>query len=254
MVTITKELLEKEAVVHNDVEEYAELFDLDPDLVRALITQESRFIGEAVSPTRAFGFGQFTSIGAKQVQLIAAMTPKAADLANFQKSEASDPDRGIKGVCAFLWWLIYRKYGQITDKKLQLEMALTFYNAGGRPAAIVLKHGSHAAAVPELKALPKETRSQSDKYAAEVSVWYVAWHEYTKQKKAEKVAAEEVSSSTTITPVSNPFDSEERGIDPRLRALVEALRWMGEKDAAVECSVSSRDGFTEVVLILPGEF
>lgn len=248
MVTLSKDVLEREKVVRGDVEEYSELFDLDPNLVRAVITQESRFIADAVSPTRAFGYGQFTTIAAKQVQLIATMTPKAADLANFQKSEANDPDRGIKAICAFLWWLIYKKYAQISDKKLQLEMALTFYNAGGRPAAIVLKHGSHAAAVSELKALPQEVRSQSDKYAAEVSMWYIAWHEHMKREAANGAPVAEVP-----TPVSNPLETRTSTLSPGHRALVEALRLMDERDAAVECNISKRDGFTEIVLILPGE-
>lgn len=252
MVSISRELAEREKAVHDNIEEYAELFELDPDLIRALITQESRFVGNAVSPTKAYGFGQFTNIGAKQVQLVAAMTPKAADLANFQKSEAGDPDRGIKAICAFIWWLFYKKYNNIQDKRLKLECALTFYNAGGRPAAIVQNAGSHAAAVPALRALPAPIRSQSDKYAAEVSMWYVAWHEYSEQLKQQAPAPAPVPVQPGET--SNPFDTKEKKLDPRYRVLVEALRLMDNADAAVECTVTSRDGLTEIVLILPGEY
>lgn len=249
MVAISRELAEREKEVHDNIEEYAELFELDPDLIRAIISQESRFIGNAVSPTKCYGFGQFTNIGAKQVQLIAAMTPKAADLANFQKSEASDPDRGIKAICAFIWWLFYKKYSNIQDKRLKLECALTFYNAGGRAAAIVQNAGSHAAAVPALRALPAPIRSQSDKYAAGVSMWYVAWHEYSKQlrEQLKREASDPVDTK-------NPFEEKEGKLDPRYRVLVEAIRLMDDADTHVECTISSRDGFTEIILILPGEY
>ena len=85
MAKITGDLIEREKDVREYIETYADLFDLDPNLIRGLITQESRFIAEAVSPTGAYGYGQFTGIGARQVQNIADMTEKAADLSDFIK-------------------------------------------------------------------------------------------------------------------------------------------------------------------------
>ncbi len=242
MATITETLQKLEKTVSNYIEEYSDLFDLDPNLVRALITQESRFIAEATSPTGAFGYGQFTGIGARQVKNIAAMTPFAADLAKFKKQDADDPDKGIKAICATLWWLFNKKYPGVEDKKIQLEAVLTFYNSGGRTAALVIKHGGHDRAVPALKKLPSNLRSQSVRYAPELAQWYVAWHELKKEK-------------VFIGPPSpqNPFDEQEQGLRARYRPLVEALVLLAREDESVDVIVNSRDGLTEVTLIFPGE-
>ncbi len=246
MSKITAVLEEREKEIRPFIEEYADLFDLDPNLIRGLITQESMFVAEATSPTGAYGFGQFTGIGARQVKNIAAMTDKAADLANFTKPEADDPDRGVKAICATLWWLFNRKYHRITDKKIQLEAVLTFYNSGGRTAALVIKHGGHAQAVPHLKALPANMRSQSVKYAPEVAARFVAWHEHM-VKTAEIVAPTPVAE-----PSDNPFD-DAHTLNVRYKALVEALLLLANKESDVDSVVVSRDGLTEITLIFPGE-
>ncbi len=242
MATITETLQKLEKTVSNYIEEYSDLFDLDPNLIRALITQESRFIAEATSPTGAFGYGQFTGIGARQVQEVAAMNPLAADLANFKKQDADDPDKGIKAICAFLWWLFNKKYPAVDDKKVQLEAVLTFYNSGGRPAALVVKHGGHDKAIAHIKALPRKWQSQAVRYAPEVAQWYIAWHELKKEK-------------VFIGPPSppNPFDAQEQGLRARYRPLVEALALLAREDESVDVIVNSRDGLTEVTLIFPGE-
>jgi hypothetical protein len=245
MVEITQTLLKREEEVRSAIEEYAELFDLDPNLIRAVITQESRFKADAVSPTGAYGYGQFTGIGAKQVGLIAEMTPLAVDLADFSKQEANDPDRGIKAICAFFWWLFYKKYARVEDKKLKLEAALTFYNAGGRPAALILKHGGHSAAAPYIHQLPGRYRSQADRYAPEVSLWYVAWHEHMQEEAADE--ANPVPAEPT-----NPFDQV--ALSSKYRALVEALKLLGEEDEHVDFVAITREGLTEITLILPGEY
>jgi len=248
MAKITAELEEREKEIRPFIERYADLFDLDPNLIRGLITQESRFIAEAVSPTGAYGFGQFTGIGARQVQNISAMTDKAADLADFTKQDADDPDRGIKAICATLWWLFNKKYARVSDRKIQLEAVLTFYNSGGRPAAIVIKHGGHAEAVPHLKELPSNIRSQSVKYAPETAFWFVAWHEHMVKTTAV------VTPAPAVKRADNPFDDATRTLDVRYKALVQALLLLADGDENVDSVVNSRDGLTELTLIFPGEF
>jgi len=244
-VKIREEYIVRGAEVHEYIEKYSELFGLDPNLIRAVITQESRFIAEATSPTGAYGYGQFTTIGAKQVQNIAAMTGKAADLVNFTKHQADEPDHGVKAICATFWWLMHKKYKNVTDMKVQLEAALTFYNAGGRPAALVVRHGGHAEALGAIKALPRRYQSQSLKYAPEVALWFIAWHDYYSAQSAEVPAA-----GVEI----NPFDDCDRALDARYRALIHALLLLSEEDKEVDSIINSRDGLTELTLLFPGEF
>ena len=242
MAKITEEVLLREKEVRQYIEQYALLFDIDPNLVRGLITQESRFVSDAVSPTGALGYGQFTGIGARQVQNIARMTDKAADLADFTKPEASDPNRGIKAVCATLWWLFNKKYHQVQDKKVQLEAVLTFYNSGGRPAALVVKHGGHAESVPFIKALPSNMQSQSVKYAPEVAAWFVSWHQHMLTEVPTELVKE-----------TNPFDTTIQELPANYRGLVEALLVMAEQDNRVDALINVQDGLTELTLIFPGE-
>jgi hypothetical protein len=247
MGKITAVLEEREKEIRAAIEEYADLFDLDPNLIRGLITQESRFVSEATSPTGAYGYGQFTGIGARQVQNIAHMTEKAADLATFTKQNADDPNLGVKAVCATLWWLFNKKYPNVTDKQIQLEAVLTFYNSGGRPAALVIKHGGHIQAVPFIEQLPRSIQSNSIKYAPEVAAWFVAWHEH----EAAKI---ETPPSVPEPPVTtNPFDDADHTLDVRYKALVEALLALAESDESVDSVIASRDGLTELTLIFPGE-
>ncbi len=241
MVKISQSAQNLEKDITSFIEKHAALFQLDPNLVRALITQESRFVAEAVSPTGAFGYGQFTGIGARQVQNIARMTPLAEDLEGFRKQDADEPDKGTKAICATLWWLFNKKYYAVEDKKVQLEAVLTFYNGGGRPAALVIKHGGHDKAIEYLRALPGNIRSQSVKYAPEVAQWYVAWDELKKEETIK------------LSNSQNPFDEQEQGLQVKYRALVEALLLLAEEDKTVDVIVNSRDNLTEITLIFPGE-
>ena len=247
MGKITATLEEREKELRPFIEQYADLFDLDPNLIRGLITQESRFVAEATSPTGAYGYGQFTGIGARQVQNIAHMTDKAVDLATFTKQNADEPEHGVKAICATLWWLFNKKYSNVSDKQVQLEAVLTFYNSGGRPAALVIKHGGHVEAVPFIKQLPRNIQSNSIKYAPEVAAWFVAWHEH----EAEKV--ETVPSAPEPPATTNPFDDAAHPLDVRYKALVEVLLLLAEGDETVDSVVTSRDGLTELTLIFPGE-
>lgn len=246
---ISRSVQDREREIRDFIEEHASTFDLDPNLIRALITQESRFKADAVSPTGAFGLGQFTGIGARQVKNIAEMSdcPDPLELDTFTKQDANNPDVGVKAICATLWWLFHKKYGNVEDKKVQLEAVLTFYNSGGRPAALVVKHGGHDKALPFIKALPARYRSQSEKYAPEVALWYIAWHELLKPQTTV--------APPSSTPSVDPFSREDRSsLDVRYRALVEALRLLGAEDDGVDVLLNSRDGQTEITIIVPGEF
>lgn len=248
--TLTRIILERELLVRESIEEYSELFDVDPNLVRAVITQESLFISEARSPTGAYGYGQFTHIGAKQVQLIARMNSHAQDLANYTKDEANDSVRGIKAICAYLWWLFYRKYKGVTDKKVQVEAVLTFYNSGGKAAALVVKHGGHTAALPHIRKLEAKYRSQAEKYAPETLEWFIAWHDYLKEARAP----EPTSMPTMVMEGENPFPSMVVRHDTLYRALIEALAAVAQSDSSILFAKNVRDGLTEVTLVFRGEY
>ncbi len=237
MPALTNTLIEREKPLSETIVKYAKLFEIDPNVVRALITQESAFVAEAVSPTGAFGYGQFTGIGAKQVYRdIAQMNEDAADLSSFTKGKASDPDVGIKAICAYLWWIFYIKYKNVDDPVIKLEATLTFYNSGGRPAALVVRHGGHAKALPHIQQLPRNIKSQSEKYAPHVAAWYLKWHDHYKEA------------------APTPPQAKPEGTDIRYAALIEALKLIGEEDATVDVLLDSRDGLTEVTIILPGEY
>ena len=246
-VNISSDVRAREKEVRKYIVKHADTFGLDANLIRALITQESRFIAEATSPTGAYGLGQFTGIGARQVQNIANMSdcPDPAGLGNFTKGNASDPDLGIKAICATLWWLFNKKYRSVSDKKIQLEAVLTFYNSGGKAAHLIIKQGGHAHALADIKALPGKYRSQAVNYAPEVAQWYIAWHTFMKPAVETKPEA----------PVSNPFEETSNlNVDVRYRVLIEALRALSEEAEGVDMMLSSREGLTEITLILPGEY
>ena len=246
MPVLSNDLIEREKALSGTIEKYAKLFEIDPNVVRALMTQESAFVAEATSPTGAYGYGQFTGIGARQVyQNISQMDERAADLADFRKNRASEVDMGIKAICATLWWLYYKKYADVDDQVVKLEAVLTFYNSGGKPAALVVRHGGHAKALPFIQQLPRNVRSQSEKYAPHVAAWYLKWHDLYKKED-------------TPAPIPAPArikpDNNSTGLDVRYGALVEALKLLGSEDEMVDVLIDSRDGLTELTIILPGEY
>jgi hypothetical protein len=99
-----------------------------------------------------------------------------------------------------------------------------------------------------IKALPKRWQSQAPKYAPEVAIWFVAWHDYMDEHQKEAPAPEPQPS-----PGINPFDPSGEGMDPRFRALIEALVVLGEEAGDVDVVLNSRDGLTELTLLFPGE-
>ena len=246
MVKIREAVLEKETAIADYIDQHANTFSLDANLVRALITQESRFNGDISSPTGAFGFGQFTKIGAKQVQNISHMNPLAADLSEFTKEQASDPDVGIKAICATLWWLFERKYDDVINKRVQLEAVLTFYNAGGIPAALVIKHDGHANALSKIKKLPPHRISQSPVYAPEVLAWYVAWTDHFAKQEPVPVVTTAVEEKPVV--VENDGD-----LNPSHAMLIKLLEGLAEADKSIDFTKNTGCSMTEVTLIFPGE-
>ncbi len=245
-VIISKEVRAREKEIRMYIEQHSESFDLDPNLIRAIITQESRFIADAVSPTGAFGLGQMTGIGARQVKLIAAMSdcPDPLELDEFTKRDADDPNLGVKAVCATIWWLSEKKYRRVENKKIKLEAILTFYNSGGKAAHLVIKYGGHASAVDAIKALPGRYRSQAVRYAPEVVQWYVAWHELLKEEAA-------VVETNAVMQPAIPFEYQ---LDPTHQALIATLQLLGQRDMDIEVTLNVQENLTEVTLIFPGEF
>lgn len=147
-------------------------WDLDRYLLMGLIQTESRFDPGATSRTGAAGMGQFTSIGIKEIQRLAkvgryaeAFQSSAKDkamlarLTAFNKDRAYEPGPAIEAAALYLHHLL-RTYKQ------NVEAALTHYNAGGRMAKHVQKHGFKKA-----KAKGLLTFSQAKTYAPHVLEW-----------------------------------------------------------------------------------
>lgn len=144
-------------------------WDLDPWLLMGLIQTESRFDPGATSRTGAAGLGQFTGIAMKEIQRLAKMGGYArafkgedkllAKLKSFDKSMAYDPELALEATALFLHHLLKHYKGHV-------EAALTHYNAGGRMAKHVLKHGHKGAKDKGLL-----TFSQAKTYAPEVLKW-----------------------------------------------------------------------------------
>ena len=245
---ITEAMRQKEKVTRPFVNKYSALMDLDPDVIRAIISNESHFVATATSPTGAYGYGQFTSIAVKQVQNIARMNPAVADLVNFSKAEASDPDRGIKAICATLWWLFHVKYASVSDKKTRLEAVLTFYNAGGKAAALVVKYGGHTQALPYIKTqLSPTERSQADVYVPRVIVWFIQWHEFF--KSSDPLDSGITTPESTPDPVTSPSELPEK-----YKPLLEALQLLHNDTDGVSITTTSREGMTEINILIPGEY
>ncbi len=239
MAAIRADVVEREKEVRPYLEKWCRIFGINPNVVRGLITQESLFDSDARSPTGAFGYGQFTRIAAKQVNNIANMPgcPDAGGLNAFEKTQASDPNIGIKAICATLWWLMNVKYKSVADNKtLQLEACLTFYNAGGIPAYLVIKHGGHAAALEAIKALPASKRSQADHYSPRVSAWIIKWSELMK----------------TSAPTPTPIEEVSETVSLGHKIFMDLILAVAKNDDSIEVEIEEGGGFTELSLVFPG--
>jgi soluble lytic murein transglycosylase-like protein len=147
---------------------------LDIYLLMGLIQTESRFDAGATSRTGAAGLGQFTTIGCKEVQRLAKISryssaftksanPRDAKtlegLKSFDKKSAYKAKLNLAAAAMYLHHLL-RHYKQ------NVEAALTHYNAGGKMAKIVVKHGFKEAKAKKLLGF-----SQAKSYAPHVLEW-----------------------------------------------------------------------------------
>lgn len=100
------------AIAYNDaIAEAADLYSLDPDLIRAIIRAESAFDVFAVSSAGAQGLMQLMPAVAEELDVI----------------DPFDPRQNILGGARYLRWLLDRHHGN-------LELAVASYNAG--PGAV----------------------------------------------------------------------------------------------------------------------
>lgn len=147
----------------------AKRWSLNIHLLMGLIQTESRFDAGATSRTGAAGLGQFTGIGCKEVQRLSKLggykkkyqgeAKLLAALQSFDKKKAYQPKVAIEAAALYLQHLL-KAY------KNDAEAALTHYNAGGKMARLVQKHGFKKA-----KAKGLLTFSQAKSYAPHVLSW-----------------------------------------------------------------------------------
>jgi Transglycosylase SLT domain len=112
-VSITEEFRPLPATIaYNDaIAEAADLYNLDPNLIRAIIRAESAFNPFAVSRVGAQGLMQLMPAVAKELNVL----------------DPFDPRQNIFGGARYLRWLLDRNHGN-------LNLAVASYNAG--PGAV----------------------------------------------------------------------------------------------------------------------
>lgn len=99
-------------IAYNDaIDEAADLYNLDPNLIRAIIRAESAFNPFAVSRVGAQGLMQLMPALAKELNVL----------------DPFDPRQNIFGGARYLRWLLDRHHGN-------LNLAVASYNAG--PGAV----------------------------------------------------------------------------------------------------------------------
>jgi len=192
-VTKTPKVVPHRGAVQQDPDLYEKVlkracgrWKLDINLLKALMQVESRFDPGATSRTGAAGLGQFTGIGRQEIQRLAKMgrygaafkaDPKILEeLRVFDKDRAYQPVLCIEAAALYLQHLL-RSYGQ------DPWAALTHYNAGGRMARVVQKHGFEEAKRQNLLNF-----SQAKTYAPKVMGYYkkfkAGWHPMGKRRKS----------------------------------------------------------------------
>lgn len=92
---------------------YIKEYNLDFNLVKALIETESSFNPNAISPAGARGLCQFMPKTWKQ----------------YGEGDIFNPEEQIKACCKYLIFL-YGRFGEIPDLKERWKFALASYNAG----------------------------------------------------------------------------------------------------------------------------
>lgn len=95
------------------IRRYAEQFDLDPNLLTALIWQESKFNPQAQSNKNAFGLTQLTPIAIQDLK----------ERFGVEITDIFDPEQQIMGGAAFLRGMIDQNNGDV-------RLGLAAYNAG----------------------------------------------------------------------------------------------------------------------------
>jgi hypothetical protein len=104
-------------IAYNDaIDEAAHLYDLDPNLIRAIIRAESAFNPFAVSRAGALGLMQLMPAVAEELNVL----------------DPFDPRQNIFGGARYLRWLLDRNDGN-------LDLAVASYNAG--PGAVARYNG-----------------------------------------------------------------------------------------------------------------
>jgi len=127
------------------INKYAEEFDLEPELIFAVIHAESRFNENAVSRVGASGLMQI-------MEDTAYWLAPQAGISDFKYSQILDPEINIR-LGTFYLSLLYRRYGDI-------NVALSAYNAGSGNVGRWLENPEYSSDGKTLDHIPfPETRN-----------------------------------------------------------------------------------------------
>lgn len=145
---IAKTGSEKEDKYDDIILEVSRKYNLDPNLIKAIIKKESTFNPKAISHAKAKGLMQLTSITIEEIKRVFG----------YQVKDPFDPRQNIEGGSMYLSFLLKRYNGK-------LDLALAAYNAG--PGEV-----RRAKGIPQKK--------ETIEYVKKVKQYY---QEYTKMNK-----------------------------------------------------------------------